>query len=69
VSAAPRHAGDGFDEAWAAPGRPRAHYAALLEAFAGVDVTVLRAALGFALYRNGATFGNHRFEVCRCRGC
>jgi carboxylate-amine ligase len=55
---------EGFDEAWAAPGEPRAHYAGLLSAFANVDPTLLRAALGFAMAANGVTFGDHAFEVC-----
>lgn len=57
-------AADVFDEAWAAPGEPRAHYAELLEAFARVDMTLLRSALGFAMAENGVRFGDHEFEVC-----
>jgi uncharacterized circularly permuted ATP-grasp superfamily protein len=64
MSAAPQHAASGFDEAWAAPGEPRAHYAELMDAFASVDVSLLRGALGFAMSEKGVTFGNHRFEVC-----
>jgi len=64
MSPAPQHADGGFDEAWAAPGEPRAHYAALLDEFASVDVSMLRAALGFAMSEQGVTFGDHRFEVC-----
>jgi len=59
-----RPAQDGYDEAWAAPGEPREHYAELLSAFAGLDVTVLRAALRFAMAENGVTFGDRPFEVC-----
>ncbi len=55
---------DGFDEAWAAPGEPREHYAALLSAFAGLDVTMLRTALRLAMAENGVTFGDRPFEVC-----
>lgn len=54
----------GYDEAWTAPGRPRAHYAALLDAYAGHELTDLRAAVRFALRAHGATFGDHEFEVC-----
>lgn len=54
----------GFDEAWAARGEPRAHYAPVLDAFASLDVTLLRAALGFAMAENGVTFGDEKFEVC-----
>ena len=54
----------GFDEAWAARGEPRAHYAPLLDAFAAQDVALLRAALGFAMAAKGVTFGHEEFEVC-----
>lgn len=62
TSAQPSDAG--FDEAWAAPGEPRAHYAELLAAFASLDVTMLRAALGFAMAEKGVRFGDREFEVC-----
>jgi carboxylate-amine ligase len=53
-----------YDEAFAAPGEPRAHYAELLEAFSSTDLTLLRAGLNFAIDEQGASFGDHRFEVC-----
>ena len=55
---------DAFDEAWAAPGKPREHYAELLSAFAGLDVTLLRAAVSLAMAETGVTFGDRPFEVC-----
>ena len=64
MSDAPRAVGSAFDEAYAAPGEPRAHYAGLLEALAGRDLTMLRAQLRFALREHGATFGDHEFEMC-----
>ena len=53
-----------FDEAYAAPGEPRAHYAPLLDALREQDLTLLRAALRFALREQGATFGDHEFDMC-----
>jgi len=53
-----------FDEAWVAPGRPRAHYAELLSQFASSDVALLRASLSFAMAEKGVTFGERPFEVC-----
>lgn len=64
MSTTPQPTDRGFDEAWAAPGEPRAHYAQLLAAFAGVDLTMLRAAVGSAMAENGVRFGDHEFEVC-----
>ena len=54
----------GFDEAWRTDGEPRPHYAALLDAFGGQDLTLLSAAVRFALRADGVTFGDHEFEVC-----
>ena len=54
----------GFDEAWTADGEPRPHYAALLDALAGQDLTLLNAAVRYALREEGVTFGDHEFEVC-----
>ena len=53
-----------FDEAYAAPGEPRAHYAPLLEALGNQDLALLRAGLRFALRDEGATFGDHEFDMC-----
>ena len=54
----------GFDEAWSEDGEPRPHYAALLDAFGRQDLTLLNAALRYALRAEGVTFGDHEFEVC-----
>ncbi|HEV2785835.1 MAG TPA: circularly permuted type 2 ATP-grasp protein, partial [Solirubrobacteraceae bacterium] len=54
----------GFDEAYAAPGAPRPHYAPLLQALGNQDLALLRAGLRFALRDQGATFGDHEFDMC-----
>jgi uncharacterized circularly permuted ATP-grasp superfamily protein len=45
-----------YDEAFAAPGVPRAHYAAVLDALAGVDLGALRDAVNERVRRDGVTF-------------
>jgi uncharacterized circularly permuted ATP-grasp superfamily protein len=45
-----------YEEAFAAPGRPRPHYAALLEALDGVDLAALRDAVNARVAREGVTF-------------
>jgi uncharacterized circularly permuted ATP-grasp superfamily protein len=55
---------DGLDEAWAAPGEPRAHYARLLADFETIDLELLHAALRKAMAEGGVTFGTRQFEVC-----
>jgi uncharacterized circularly permuted ATP-grasp superfamily protein len=47
---------DPYDEAFAAGGEPRPHYAALLEALDGVDLAALRAAVNARVARDGVTF-------------
>ena len=45
-----------YDEAFAAPGTPRAHYASLLEALRDVDLAALRAAVNARVRADGVTF-------------
>jgi glutamate---cysteine ligase / carboxylate-amine ligase len=45
-----------YDEAFAAPDVPRAHYAALLGALGGVDLASLRDAVNERVARDGVTF-------------
>jgi uncharacterized circularly permuted ATP-grasp superfamily protein len=45
-----------YDEAYAAPGVPRPHYAALLDALSGVDLARLRDAVNATVERAGASF-------------
>jgi uncharacterized circularly permuted ATP-grasp superfamily protein len=45
-----------YDEAFAAPDVPREHYAALLHALGGVDLSVLRRAVNERVARDGVTF-------------
>jgi len=55
-----------YDEAFATTGVPRAHYAALLDALAGVDLARLRDAVNGRLDRAGVTFASgddHRFVI------
>lgn len=52
-----------FDEAWAAPGEPRPHYRALLEALGSVDLAELRAGVCGRLASAGVTFGEDTFAV------
>jgi uncharacterized circularly permuted ATP-grasp superfamily protein len=47
---------DPYDEAFAAPDVPRAHYAALLDALGGVDLAALRDAVNDRVARDGVTF-------------
>jgi uncharacterized circularly permuted ATP-grasp superfamily protein len=47
---------DPYDEAFAAPGVPRPHYAALLDALAGIDLAALREAVNARVERDGVTF-------------
>jgi uncharacterized circularly permuted ATP-grasp superfamily protein len=47
---------DPYDEAFAAPGVPREHYAAVLEALGGVDLAALRDAVNDRVARDGVTF-------------
>jgi uncharacterized circularly permuted ATP-grasp superfamily protein len=47
---------DPFDEAFAAPERPREHYGALIEALGGVDLAALRDAVNERVARDGVTF-------------
>src|SRR4051812_30064339 len=46
-----------YDEAFAAPGVPREHYAALLGALGSVDLAALRDAVNERVARDGVTFG------------
>ena len=48
---------DCFDEAFAAEGEPRPHYAPLLEALGEQDLRELRERVGAGVERNGLTFG------------
>jgi uncharacterized circularly permuted ATP-grasp superfamily protein len=52
-----------FDEAWAAPGVPRAEYAELLHALDGVDLAALSASVAERLAERGVTFGQTAFVV------
>lgn len=52
-----------FDEAWAAPGEPRPHYRAMLEALDSVDLGELHANLSGRLSSAGVTFGEDTFAV------
>jgi uncharacterized circularly permuted ATP-grasp superfamily protein len=45
-----------YDEAFAAPGVPRPHYAALIDALGGVDLAALRDAVNARVGRAGVTF-------------
>jgi uncharacterized circularly permuted ATP-grasp superfamily protein len=47
---------DPYDEAFAAPGVPRPHYAALLDALADTDLSALRTAVNARVDRDGVTF-------------
>ena len=55
---------DGFNEAFAAPGRPRPLYGSLLQALEGVDMTSLTAAVGDSMEAAQATFGGEPMFVC-----
>ncbi|HEX2102604.1 MAG TPA: circularly permuted type 2 ATP-grasp protein [Solirubrobacteraceae bacterium] len=48
--------GRAYDEAFAAPGTPRPHYADLLAALAGMDLAALRAAVNERVEAEGVTF-------------
>jgi carboxylate-amine ligase len=47
-----------YDEAFATAGVPRNHYAALLDALAGTDLSRLRAAVNTRLHRDGVRFSS-----------
>jgi uncharacterized circularly permuted ATP-grasp superfamily protein len=47
-----------YDEAFAAPGVPRRHYAPLLEALAGVDLAALRDTVNERVQSDGVTFAS-----------
>jgi uncharacterized circularly permuted ATP-grasp superfamily protein len=49
---------DGFDEAFAAPGVARPHYAKLLDALAGTDLAALRDTVNARVRAAGVTFGS-----------
>lgn len=52
-----------YDEAWAEPGVPRPHYAALIDALRDADLASLSAAVAESLTRHGVTFGESIFVV------
>ena len=54
---------EGYDEAHAAPGVPRPHYAALLERLDGADLASVRARVDASLSAGGVTFGPEPFAV------
>jgi uncharacterized circularly permuted ATP-grasp superfamily protein len=64
MSLSTRTVAESFDEARAASGRPREHYAELLAGLERADLELLRAALDIALAERGATFGEQPFAVC-----
>jgi uncharacterized circularly permuted ATP-grasp superfamily protein len=51
-----------YDEAFAAPGVPRPHYTALLDALAPVDLAALRDAVNDRVSRDGVTFTTGKGE-------
>jgi uncharacterized circularly permuted ATP-grasp superfamily protein len=55
---------DGFNEAFAAPGRPRPLYGSMLRALERVDMTSLTAAVGDSMQVAQATFGGEPMFVC-----
>ncbi|MDO8213342.1 circularly permuted type 2 ATP-grasp protein [Conexibacter sp. CPCC 206217] len=59
----PHGAMDGYDEAYAAPGAPRAPYEQLLGALGEVDLSALRMRVWERMAEIGATFGTQPFGV------
>lgn len=55
---------DGWNEAYAAPARPRPLYGPLLRALAGVDMASLKGRVGDRIEAAGATFGTEPLAVC-----
>jgi uncharacterized circularly permuted ATP-grasp superfamily protein len=55
---------DGWNEAYAAPGRPRPLYGPLLRALKGVDMASLKRHVGDRMEAAGATFGTEPLAVC-----
>ncbi len=64
LSPAARSFSDAWNEAYAAPGRPRPPYVRLLQELERVDVASLSAGVGDSMEAAGATFGTDRFGVC-----
>ena len=70
LAASPEAGQDGYDEAFVAPGEPRAHYAELLSAFARLDLATLRAAMSYAITTSGRRrSATIRSRSARCRAC
>lgn len=64
VSPADHSFSDAWNEAYAAPGRPRPPYVRLLRELGRVDVALLSAGVGDSMEAAGATFGADPFGVC-----
>ncbi len=63
LAVAPRFT-DGFNEAYAAPGRPRPLYSSMLEELERADLGSLTAAVAERMQAAGATFGDDPLIVC-----